>query len=74
MKMNLLLEKNSVLIYISMIILLFIVDIIRKNQRIERVIQKVYLPYRWPLYYTIIMLVILFGNYSSKVDFIYFQF
>lgn len=69
--------NNLAVLGISLFIL-FLVDLIKYN-KIDplKILQKVFLPLRWVLYFIIIFSILIFGIYGpgfSESQFIYFQF
>ena len=66
------LKFESMIAAFSVALLLFVHSMERRGRIVERISEKpVWL--RWPVYYGIVLSILLFGNFGSK-QFIYFQF
>ena len=71
---NPLFNKIEIMVSFIMVGILFSINLIERKVNIVSYIQSLKSPVRWFIYYLFVLLIILFGNYSSKMDFIYFQF
>jgi alginate O-acetyltransferase complex protein AlgI len=71
---NAMLDKMEVLISFAMIAVLFLVNRIEMKTSVNDRVQRLMPAGRWLVYYAAVMLIFLFGNYSKRMDFIYFQF
>ena len=66
-------DKESFIISIVMILILELFHLIQRHGSIRHMLSKKPLLLRWSIYYLLIMCIILFGQYG-KNEFIYFQF
>jgi alginate O-acetyltransferase complex protein AlgI len=68
------LSYHGLLTSISLILLMILVNFIERKRTVAEAVQRLAMPFRWTVYYLFIVMIVYFGNYSGKMDFIYFQF
>ena len=73
---NLGLKQPELYLLFVMILLLIIFEIVHKRFSALVVLNKLYLPFRWIFYLTIVFCILIFGIYGENTvkEFIYFQF
>lgn len=67
-------DKLEILLSFALIGLLFWINWQERKKKIELLLQPMRPVSRWLVYYAVVMLIVLLGNYSNRMDFIYFQF
>ncbi len=67
---------NRSYLTILLIILFVVVEWLGREQEyaIAHVAKNWKRPYRWVLYYALVLAIYIFGNFSQSIEFIYFQF
>jgi D-alanyl-lipoteichoic acid acyltransferase DltB (MBOAT superfamily) len=68
------LDHIELLLSFGLIALLLMVNWVEQRTPVNLAVQKLKPVQRWMIYYSCVMLIIFLGNYSSRMDFIYFQF
>jgi D-alanyl-lipoteichoic acid acyltransferase DltB (MBOAT superfamily) len=67
-------NKIELLVSFLMIFILYAVQHFEKKMPLNAIAARVRSPMRWLFYYGFVVIIILFGSYSDRMEFIYFQF
>jgi hypothetical protein len=71
---SLLADKAEIIMCFLVVAFLFVVNAFEGKKPVENLVHGMNAPLRWSIYYCFVMAIILLGNFSSKTEFIYFQF
>lgn len=67
-------NRMELLIAFAMILVMYFVQHFEKRMTLNEIAGKMKSPVRWAVYYCFVMVIVLLGSYSDRMEFIYFQF
>jgi alginate O-acetyltransferase complex protein AlgI len=67
-------SKIEIMLSFALVGLLLLINWWEKKNPLTESFQKLRPLYRWSVYYFLVLMIVFLGNYSNKLDFIYFQF
>lgn len=67
-------NKTELLLSFLVILVMYGVQRFERKSTLSESLAKLNSPLRWAIYYSFVIMIVLLGNYSNRMEFIYFQF